>query len=606
MDLLSGNTIVKSRKTYWDLRKVSRAIGAASQRMIHFEKLRFKNFLSTGNNFTQVDFEETPTTLIVGSNGAGKSTMLDALSFGLFGKPHRKISKPQLVNSINGKGLLVEVEFRIGSQKYKVVRGIKPNVFEIWVNGNLLNQDSHAKEYQSMLEKNIVKLNHKSFHQIVVLGSSSFVPFMQLSSQARREVIEDLLDINMFSKMNILLKERMSILKDQMSENGHQLSMVETKINAQKKYLRDLSSITAQAKKEKLDTIKSLQEDIRVLNEKNEELTNEVTQNSPSVNERTTKVNEDIASLDRYMAQFVSQQKDVVKQAKFFEENDTCPTCEQNIDTATKTYHIESCKTKAGTIKTALEMGDKQKQKLLGEKETLQEMVDRIREWQSKVNANTQEIGSINRTIDGIRRELSSIDDETGNLTDANDELEKLRIQKESLQDQKYKLTEQNAYNLVKSELLKDTGIKTKIIKQYLPVINKLTNEYLQILDFFVHFHLDESFNETIRSRHRDAFSYDSFSEGEKQRIDLSLLFTWRQIAKMKNSVATNLLILDETFDSSLDEEGIENLMKIISAVAEDTNVFIISHKSELEDVAFARKIEFVKVKNFSKIKEAA
>ena len=573
--------------------------------MIYFEKLRFKNFLSTGNNFTEIDFETAPTTLVVGQNGAGKSTMLDALSFAIFGKPHRKISKPQLINSINQKGLHVEVEFRIGSQKYKIVRGIKPNKFEIWVNGNMVNQDSHARDYQMMLENNIIKLNHKSFHQIVVLGSSSFVPFMQLSSQARREVIEDLLDINVFSKMNGLLKERMSILKDQMSENGHQLSMVETKINAQKKYLRDLSSITAQAKKEKLDTIKSLQEDIRVLNEKNEELTNEITEKSPSVNERTTKVNEDITALDRYMAQFVSQQKDVVKQAKFFEENDTCPTCEQNIDTATKTYHIESCKTKAGTIKTALEMGDKQKQKLLDERESLREMVDRIREWQSKVNANNQEIGSINRTIDGINGELSRLSEDTGDLSEANAELESLRLEKENLQEKKFKLAEQSSYYGVSAELLKDTGIKTKIIKQYLPVINKLTNEYLQILDFFVHFNLDEAFVETIRSRHRDAFSYDSFSEGEKQRIDLSLLFTWRQIAKMKNSVATNLLILDETFDSSLDEEGIDNLMKIISAVAEDTNVFIISHKSELEDAAFSRKIQFVKEKNFSKLKAA-
>ena len=574
--------------------------------MIYFEKLRFKNFLSTGNNFTEVDFEETPTTLIVGSNGAGKSTMLDALSFGLFGKPHRKISKPQLVNSINAKGTLVEVEFRIGKQKYKVVRGIKPNKFEIWVNGNLLNQSSHAKEYQSMLEKNIVKLNHKSFHQIVVLGSSSFVPFMQLSSQARREVIEDLLDINMFSKMNGLLKERMSILKDQISENGHQLNMVDTKINAQKKYLRDLSEITAQQKKDKLDTIKSLQEDIRSLNKSNEELTNEITEKSPSVNEGTTKVSKDITDIDKYMAQFKSQQKEVVKQAKFFEENDTCPTCEQDIDKTTKNYHLDKCKTKAGTIKNALDMGEMQKKSLLEKQEELQGQLDSIREWQSKVNANSQEIGSINRTIDGLQSDLSRIDNETGDLSEANSELEVLRVEKEGLQDTKYKLTEQNNYNIVKSELLKDTGIKTKIIKQYLPVINKLTNEYLQILDFFVHFNIDESFNETIRSRHRDAFSYDSFSEGEKQRIDLSLLFTWRQIAKMKNSVATNLLILDETFDSSLDEEGIDNLMKIISAVAEDTNVFIISHKSELEDVAFARKIEFVKAKNFSKIKEAA
>jgi DNA repair exonuclease SbcCD ATPase subunit len=571
--------------------------------MIIFEKLRFKNFLSTGNNFTEVDFEMSPTTLVVGHNGAGKSTMLDALSFGLFGKSHRKISKPQLVNSINQKGLLVEVEFRIGSQKYKIVRGIKPNKFEIWVNGNMVNQDSHAREYQTMLENNIIKLNHKSFHQIVVLGSSSFVPFMQLSSQARREVIEDLLDINVFSKMNGLLKERMSILKDQISDNGHQLSMVETKINAQKKYLRDLSSITAQQKKEKLDTIKSLQEDIRLLNEKNEELTNEITEKSPSVHERTTKISEDSKALEQYAAQFNAQQKEVVKQAKFFEENDTCPTCEQDIDKNTKEYHLAQCKTKAGTIAAALDVYKHKKETYDTEMQTLQTQMDNIREWQSNVNANNQEIGSINRTIDGINNELTNIDTETGDLSEANTELETLRVEKDELQDAKYKLNEQNSYYRVSAELLKDTGIKTKIIKQYLPVINQLTNQYLQILDFFVHFDLDESFTETIRSRHRDAFSYDSFSEGEKQRIDLSLLFTWRQIAKMKNSVATNLLILDETFDSSLDEEGIENLMKIISSVAEDTNVFVISHKSELEDAAFQRRIEFVKEKNFSKVK---
>jgi len=571
--------------------------------MIHFEKLRFKNFLSTGNNFTEIEFETAPTTLVVGQNGAGKSTMLDALSFGLFGKPHRKISKPQLVNSINGKGTLVEVEFRIGSQQYKVVRGIKPNKFEIWVNGNMVNQNSHAREYQTMLENNIVKLNHKSFHQIVVLGSSSFVPFMQLTSQARREVIEDLLDINVFSKMNSLLKERMSILKDKISDNGHQLSMVETKINAQKKYLRDLSSITAQQKKEKLDTIKSLQEDIRVLNERNEELTNEITSKSPSVNEGTSSVTSDITKLDTYMAQFQTQQKEVVKQAKFFEENDTCPTCEQDIDQSTKDYHLERCKTKAGTIKNALDMGKSQRETLLKKQEELQSQMDSIREWQSAVNANAQEIGSINRTIDGLNGELSRLGEETGDLSEANTELEVLRVEKEQLQDEKFKLNEQNSYYRVSAEMLKDTGIKTKIIKQYIPVINKLTNDYLNILDFFVHFNLSDSFEETIRSRHRDNFSYDSFSEGEKQRIDLSLLFTWRQIAKMKNSVATNLLVLDETFDSSLDEEGIDNLMKIIATVAEDTNVFIISHKSELEDAAFSRKIEFVKEKNFSKIK---
>ena len=570
--------------------------------MIKFKKLRFKNFLSTGNNFTSVDFDTTPTTLVVGQNGAGKSTMLDALSFGLFGKPHRKISKGQLVNTINQKGTLVEVEFSIGTQNYKVVRGIKPNLFEIWVNGNMVNQDSHAKEYQSMLEKNILMLSHKSFHQIVVLGSSSFVPFMQLAGGSRREVIEDLLDINMFSKMNSLLKEKMSILKDQISNNSHQINLVDTKINAQKKYLRDLSDISSAQKKEKLDTIKTLQDDIRVLNESNAKVTEDVIA-SKSVTTEIVSYGKQLNELNEFAATFKNQQKNVVKQAKFFEENDRCPTCDQDIDKKLKEYHLNKCKTKAGTIASALEMHTSRKDDIEQIIEGLNRTQDNIRSWQSKVDANTQEIMRINRNIDTLNNEVSRIDNETGDLSEANTELETLRTDKEELQDNKYKLNEQHSYNQVYAELLKDTGIKTKIIKQYLPVINQLTNKYLQILDFFVHFDLDESFVETIRSRHRDNFSYDSFSEGEKQRIDLSLLFTWRQIAKMKNSVATNLLILDETFDSSLDEEGIENLMKIISTLGEDTNVFVISHKSELEDAHFHRKIEFVKEKNFSKIK---
>jgi DNA repair exonuclease SbcCD ATPase subunit len=570
--------------------------------MINFRKLRFKNFLSTGNNFTEIAFDTTPTTLVVGHNGAGKSTMLDALSFGLFGKPHRKISKNQLINTINAKGTLVEVEFSIGKQNYKVIRGIKPNKFEIWVNGNMVNQDSHAKEYQSMLEKNILMLSHKSFHQIVVLGSSSFVPFMQLAGGSRREVIEDLLDINMFSKMNGLLKEKMSILKDQIGNNVHQLNLVDTKINSQKKYLRDLSEITAYQKNEKLASIKSLQSDIRELNEANQKVSLDVAE-SKSVTTDMVTTQKELSSLNEFAAGFKAQQKDVVKQAKFFEDNDTCPTCDQQIDTKLKEWHLNKCKTKAGTIANALTLHKTRSETLEAKVEELGRELEQVRNWQSKVDANTQEISRINRNIDKLNDEISRIDNESGDMSEANSALEELRAEKETLQETKYKLNEQHSYNQVYAELLKDTGIKTKIIKQYLPVINQLTNKYLQILDFFVHFDLDESFVETIRSRHRDNFSYDSFSEGEKQRIDLSLLFTWRQIAKMKNSVATNLLVLDETFDSSLDEEGIENLMKIISTLGEDTNVFVISHKSELEDAHFHRKIEFVKEKNFSKIK---
>ena len=528
--------------------------------------------------------------------------MLDALSFGLFGKPHRKISKGQLVNTINGKGALVEVEFDIGKQKYKVIRGIKPNKFEIWVNGSMVNQDSHAKEYQSMLEKNIIKLNHKSFHQIVVLGSSSFVPFMQLAGGSRREVIEDLLDINMFSKMNGLLKEQMSLLKEQISNNTHELNLVDTKINAQKKYLRDLSTITTAQKREKLESIKKLQEDIRVLNEKNAKITEDVTASEPDTS-AITDTQSELNSLNEFAAGFKSQQKDVVKQAKFFEENDKCPTCDQDIDEGLKEYHLNKCKTKAGTIANALEMHSNRKAELDSKIEELNAKMEDVRVWQNKIDGNIQEIIRINLNIDTLNGEVSSIDEGTGDLSEANTELETLRTDKEELQESKYRLNEQFSYNQVYAELLKDTGIKTKIIKQYLPVINQLTNKYLNILDFFVHFDLDESFQETIRSRHRDAFSYDSFSEGEKQRIDLSLLFTWRQIAKMKNSAATNLLILDETFDSSLDVDGVENLTKILGTLDSDSNVFIISHKGDMLENKFRSKIEFFKHKNFSKIK---
>ena len=406
--------------------------------------------------------------------------------------------------------------------------------------------------------------------------------------------------------MNGILKEQTSILKDKINNNAHEINLVDTKILAQKKYLRDLTTITSAQKKEKQETIDNLQEDIRTLNDSNGTLTSEITTNQPTLNEESNKVSGNITELDKFMTQFKTKQKNVVKQAKFFSENDTCPTCEQDIDADTKQHHLSECKTKAGTIKDALEMGEKKRDSLNLLLEQVNTKLSEVREWQSKVNANTQEIGRINTNITRLQNEIQEIENNTGDLTEANEGLEKLRIEKEGLQEDKFKLAEQNSYNRVNAELLKDTGIKTKIIRQYLPVINQLTNKYLQILDFFVHFDLDGSFAETIRSRHRDAFSYDSFSEGEKQRIDLSLLFTWRQIAKMKNSVATNLLILDETFDSSLDEEGIENLMKIIATVAEDTNVFVISHKSELEDAAFERKLEFVKEKNFSKLKKSA
>jgi DNA repair exonuclease SbcCD ATPase subunit len=571
--------------------------------MITFKTLKYKNFLSSGNNFTVIDFTVSPTTLVVGHNGAGKSTMLDALSFGLFGKPHRKISKPQLVNSINSKGTMVEVEFSIGTQNYKIVRGIKPNVFEIWCNGNMLNQSSHAKEYQSILEKNILKLTHKSFHQIVVLGSSSFVPFMQLSGGARREVIEDLLDINIFSKMNAILKEKTSILKENIKDNGHQIEVVKTKINAQKKYLRDLSAVNSQFRREKESEIESVLNEINELQSFNEEHMTTVSDRFDEVSKKQRSLNSSREKLVEYQSTFKSQIKAVVKEAKFFDENEHCPTCDQSIAEELRVSKKESATKRARELNDAMSKSRDQMTKYDDQLSSINEQMEEIRTLQNTVNNNNQTISRLNSQIDRLRNEIADLSSSTGDLAEANSELETLNKELMDKQDEKYKLTEQYSYNQVSAELLRDTGIKTKIIKQYIPVINQLTNQYLQILDFFVHFDLDENFNETIRSRHRDAFTYDSFSEGEKQRIDLSLLFTWRQVAKMKNSVATNLLILDETFDSSLDDEGVDNLMKILYTLGEDTNVFVISHKSELEDAQFSRRIEFVKDKNFSKIK---
>ena len=571
--------------------------------MIHFEKLRYKNFLSTGNNFTEIDFEKAPTTLVVGQNGAGKSTMLDAISFGLFGKPHRKISKMQLVNSINEKGTVVEVEFRIGKKQFKIVRTIKPNKFEVWIDGNMSNQNSHVTDYQAMLEKNILKLNHKSFHQIVVLGSSSFIPFMQLSSQQRRGVIEDLLDINMFSIMNQLLKEKVSILKEKITQNENDINLVDSKINAQKKYLRDIASVNAQFRKEKEQTIQETQRDIKTLNEKNEKLSKQVEEQlEPTIqNKESVQLKE--SKLHKLTTSIEMQYKACEKEHKFFKDNDECPTCSQEIDLKLKQEKIETTKKRLEELDEGITKGNDELANLNATIEIFNKTIADCREWNAEISGNTKTIGKLNKVIDSLQNEIESQIESSGDLSDANAELEEYRKEKEKHQDEKYKLNEQFSYHQVSGELLRDTGIKSKIIKQYLPVINKLTNQYLQTLDFFVHFDLDESFVETIRSRHRDAFTYDSFSEGEKQRIDLSLLFTWRQIAKMKNSVATNLLVLDETFDSSLDMEGVDNLMKILYTLQEDTKVFVISHKGELEDSIFDRKIEFIKDKNFSKIK---
>ena len=565
--------------------------------MIIFKSIKYKNFLSSGNSFTEINLNKNKSTLVVGHNGAGKSTMLDALSFALFGKPHRKIMKSQLVNSINQKQCVVEVEFYIGKAYFKIIRGIKPTIFEIWKDGTMINQSSHANEYQKILEQNILKLNHKSFHQVVVLGSSSFIPFMQLNAGHRRDVIEDLLDINIFSKMNVILREKNSVLKDKLSTINKDIEINNTKIDQQTKYIRDIAALTEENKKKYQKQVKSAEEKILKLQNENSDLSKEL-ENNDTDNEYK-KLQSKKNNIISQTAEIKQQMKTVAKRGMFLEKNDTCPTCEQDI--TNKDMLITRVKNEAYQLQSNLNMITNTENQLQNEINDLEQVMNSIREKTGTINANNREITSLNQSNADLKKYLE--EEVTADLSQARVDLDNMKSSKEDMFENKLKVNEQFGYNNVIAEMLKDTGIKTKIIKQYLPAINKLVNQYLQVLDFFVHFNLDENFNETIRSRHRDDFTYDSFSEGEKQRIDLSLLFTWRQIAKMKNSVATNLLILDETFDSSLDHDGIENLLKILYTLDADTNTFIISHKGDILDNKFETKLEFIKEKNFSKIK---
>jgi len=569
--------------------------------MIIFKTLRYKNFLSSGNNFTEINLDKSKSTLVIGQNGAGKSTMLDAISFGLFGKAHRNINKTQLINSINNKACLVEVEFNIGGNNFKVCRGIKPNVFEIWKNGTMINQSSHAKEYQKILEQNILKLNHKSFHQVVVLGSSSFIPFMQLPSGHRREVIEDLLDINVFSKMNIILKERNTQLKDKLKQIDYNIDIVKTKIESQKKYIRDIAALTEENRKDYESRIHASQNLIDELQAENSELSLGLDADISEAEQRLQSLQDRKQSLMLRGQDRQSTIRDLEKRISFFEENEACPVCDQTISDGHKHEILLSTQTDRDRWKAEIKQIGTEGQGVESEISEQTSLLSTLRDRVHKLTANSKEISKLQATISDYR---SHIEKEIGtDLTEARADLVKFEDDRSSALENKMKISEEFNYNFVIVEMLKDTGIKTKIIKQYLPVMNKLVNQYLQVLDFFVHFHLDESFQEVIRSRHRDEFTYDSFSEGEKQRIDLALLFTWRQVAKMKNSVATNLLILDETFDSSLDHDGVENLLKILYTLDDQTNVFVISHKGEILDGKFNNKIEFIKEKNFSKMK---
>ena len=568
--------------------------------MIVFEKVRWRNFLSTGNAFTEIDIGKSPTTLIVGSNGSGKSTLIDALTFALFNKPFRKIKVAQLINSINQKDGLVEVEFSIGASKYKIRRGIKPNIFEIYQNNILVNQDAHSKDYQQFLEKQILKLNYKSFTQIVVLGSSSFIPFMQLPAPHRREVIEDLLDIQIFTRMNDILKVEMTTLAQNFKDTEKDLDVVIQKRDLQEQYIGRLDEQRKKSAHEINDKISKskknidgYQRDITDLQEQIDTLQKGII-DEEVVSKRLKKITSLQDALEKNKGR-------IAKDITFYLENDECNTCKQSIDPAFKTKILDARQDKAKEIELAsIELDNK----FNDVNNRINEIVDtqnKITQIQYNINSLNANIQAENRSIDSYNIDITKIN-EVENSEDEMLKLQEYRQEETKLRDEKTKLNDERYYAEISGNLLKDTGIKTKIINQYLPVINHYVNHYLQSLDFFVQFNLDNSFKETIKSRHRDEFSYASFSEGEKLRIDLSLLFTWRTIAKMKNSTNTNLLILDEVFDSSLDNNGTDEFLKILNTMAKGINAFVISHKGDILIDKFSNTLKFEKANNYSRL----
>ncbi len=566
--------------------------------MIAFKNITWKNFLSTGANEISIDLNRHKSTLIVGHNGAGKSTMLDALSFALFGKPHRNVKKNQLINSVNGKGALVEVEFETSGHKFKIVRGIKPNIFEIYQNDKIIDQSSNTRDYQKFLEQNILKLNHKSFHQIVVLGSSSFVPFMQLPQHHRREVIEDLLDVNIFSKMKSILKDRATDTKSHFKDTKLLLDAEKSKIIYQQNHVNKLDSLNKAAMVSKADDLLDLEKDLKDcandLRAKTEEML--AFGDLAKIQSDLNTSNSEKTSLTLNMGEIKSGIKALVTKSRFFEANNECPTCNQKITKDLKMQQMEGVKDAAKALEDSRVLCSHN----IGDVDS---NISELHRCIQEITSVGSEIKTIQINMQMINNMITEHNNKSYEITDVVDDLAELNRLKKSadeLRDTFDELSDKMLYNDIASEMLKDTGIRTKVIKEYLPAMNMLINQYLQTLDFFVSFNLDENFSETIKSRHRDSFVYANFSEGEKQRIDLALLFAWRKIAQMKNSTNTNLLILDETFDSSLDTDGVDNLMKILYSLDENTNTFVISHKPDLLESKLKSKIEFKKLNNFS------
>ena len=569
--------------------------------MIYFKKIRWRNFLSTGNQFTEVSLNNNSTTLVIGENGAGKSTILDAICFGLFGKAFRNVNKPQLVNSINQKNCTVEIEFKIGRKEYKVIRGMKPGIFEIYQDNNLLNQDAAVKDYQNYFEDKILKLNYKSFTQIVILGSASFTPFMQLAQGTRREVIEDILDIQTFSVMNNILKNRILETKDKVREIETRIELEKQKVKLQQDYIKQLEEDKKKRHDDVQLKINETYESIKIIEEKIERLTGELRSLSDSIKDdnEISKRRAEMVSLYKSLQTRITK---IADEISFYEEHDTCPTCAQILSSELKETAIGKHAHKKEEICTAVDTLNNKIQELEIRADEIIASKQKILEVQNEITSHNTEIIVGQNYIKKLQKEIEETTNNQDSIEEAKIQLKHMAKQVVNDVDNRSKLKEHSFYLDAAATLLKDTGIKTKIIKQYLPVINKLVNKYLAAMDFFVSFELDENFSEVIKSRHRDDFSYASFSEGEKQRIDLALLFTWRTIAKMKNSVSTNLLLLDEVFDSSLDANGTDFVMSLLNTIGEEVNVFVISHKGDQLLDKFGNVIKFEKYQNFSRI----
>ena len=567
--------------------------------MIIFTKVRWKNFLSTGNTFTEIFLDKNPSTLIIGENGAGKSTILDALCFGLFNKPFRQISKSQLINTINARDAIVEVEFETQNKNVKIIRGIKPNLFEIYVNDVMINQNANAKDYQKHLEQQILKFNYRSFTQVVILGSSTFVPFMQLNTKARREVVEDILDIKIFSLMNLVLKTKYREVATNIQETKYGQDLTNSKIEMQEKYIEDAKSNRESLLNEKKTLVFNNEEEIFATTKQEFEVKKQI----DSILEKMIGENKAVEKRDKlkdYQFSLKDKHNRNAKMIDFLEKNDDCPTCEQHIDKEFKTRSIQVREKDNVDLMEGLT-------KLSSEMNKVNTVLSEYKKLAKQVQTNEVEIGKYRSKIQQLNKFNARLEAEIENIEEnqiGKEDLKKLDKLKEklySLDLTSKKLKEELFYYDVARNLLQDTGIKTKIVKQYLPIMNKLINTYLSSMDFFVNFNIDENFSETIKSRYRDDFTYANFSEGEKMRIDLALLFTWRAVAKMKNSTNTNLLILDEIFDSSLDNDGTDAFLKILGTFDKE-NVFVISHKQDMLFDKFRNTIKFEKSRNFSKV----